>query len=156
MTTPYDIEAVDMFRDIVPAYKIGSGDITFHEEVEHIAKTGKPVLLATGAATMAEVEAAADLVLRHNRQLCLMQCNTNYTGSPENFKYVNLHVLQTLAARWPGMVLGFSDHNPGHFAVLGAAALGPRETEKHFTDDNSRQGPTTPTALHPVHWRLVD
>lgn len=155
MTTPYDIEAVDMFRNIVPAFKVGSGDITFHEEVEHIAKTGKPVLLATGAATMAEVEEAADLVLRHNSQLCLMQCNTNYTGSIENFKYVNLRVLQTFAERWPGMVLGFSDHTPGHSAVLGSVALGARVIEKHFTDDNSREGPDHSFALNPVTWRAM-
>ena len=66
MTTPYDIEAVDMFRDLVPAFKIGSGDITFHEEVEHIAKVGKPVLLATGAADMKDVEDATALILCHN------------------------------------------------------------------------------------------
>ncbi len=107
------------------------------------------------AASMAEVEAAADLVLRHNRQLCLMQCNTNYTGSPENFKYVNLHVLQTFAAHWPGMVLGFSDHTPGHSAVLGAVALGARVIEKHFTDDNSREGPDHSFALNPVTWRAM-
>jgi N-acetylneuraminate synthase len=155
MTTPYDIEAVDMFRDLVPAFKIGSGDITFHEEVEHIAKTGKPVLLATGAADMKDVEDATALILKHNRQLCLMQCNTNYTGSLENFRYVNLRVLQTFAARWPGMVLGFSDHTPGHSAVLGAVALGARVVEKHFTDDNSREGPDHSFALNPVTWRAM-
>ncbi|MAM94844.1 N-acetylneuraminate synthase family protein [Parvibaculum sp.] len=155
MTTPYDIEAVDMFRDIVPAFKIGSGDITYHEEIEHIAKTGKPVLLATGAATMEETEAAVELILKHNRQICLMQCNTNYTGSLENFKYVNLRVLQTFAARWPGMVLGFSDHTPGHSAVLGAVTLGARVIEKHFTDDNSREGPDHSFALNPVTWRAM-
>ncbi|MEP2827845.1 N-acetylneuraminate synthase family protein [Parvibaculum sp.] len=155
MTTPYDIEAVDMFRDIVPAFKIGSGDITYHEEIEHIAKTGKPVLLATGAATMEETEAAVELILKHNRQICLMQCNTNYTGSLENFKYVNLRVLQTFAARWPGMVLGFSDHTPGHSAVLGAVTLGARVIEKHFTDDNSREGPDHSFALNPATWRAM-
>lgn len=155
MTTPYDIEAVDMFRDIVPAFKIGSGDITYHGEIEHIAKTGKPVLLATGAATMAEVEAAVELALRDNPQLCLMQCNTNYTGSAENFNYVNLRVLQTFAARWPGMVLGFSDHTPGHSAVLGAVTLGARVVEKHFTDDNSREGPDHSFALNPMTWHAM-
>jgi N-acetylneuraminate synthase len=155
MTTPYDFEAIDMFAKVVPAYKVGSGDITFHAAVEHIAKVGKPVLLATGASTMGEVESAVSVILEHNPALCLMQCNTNYTGSLENFRYVNLNVLKTFTARWPGMVLGLSDHTPGHAAVLGSIAYGARIIEKHFTDDNSREGPDHKFALNPQTWRAM-
>lgn len=155
MTTPYDFEAIDMFADLVPAYKVGSGDITFHAAIERIASKGKPVLLATGAADLAEVESAVDLVLASRAPLCLMQCNTNYTGNEENFRYVNLNVLKTFAEKWPGMVLGFSDHTPGHSAVLGAIALGARVVEKHFTDDNSREGPDHGFALNPVTWKQM-
>ena len=155
MTTPYDFEAIDMFAKIVPAYKVGSGDITFHAAVEHIAKVGKPVLLATGASTMREVEGAVSVILKHNPALCLMQCNTNYTGSLENFRHVNLNVLKTFAARWPGMILGLSDHTPGHAAVLGSIAYGARVIEKHFTDDNSREGPDHKFALNPQTWRAM-
>ncbi|MDO8838141.1 MAG: N-acetylneuraminate synthase family protein [Parvibaculum sp.] len=155
MTTPYDAEAIEMFRDIVPAFKVGSGDITHHGAIEQMARTGRPVLLACGAAAMPEVEEAVALVLKHNDALCLMQCNTNYTGSAENFRYVNLRVLQTFAARWPGLVLGFSDHTSGHSAVLGAVALGARVVEKHFTDDTAREGPDHAFALDPVTWRTM-
>lgn len=155
MTTPYDFEAIDMFRDIVPAFKIGSGDITFSAAIERMARTGKPLLLATGASTMDEVVAAVELALRHNSAMCVMQCNTNYTGDLKNFAYVNLRVLQSFALRWPGMPLGFSDHTPGHSAVLGAVALGARVVEKHFTDDNSREGPDHAFALNPVTWRAM-
>lgn len=155
MTTPYDVEAVLIFANIVPAYKVGSGDITFHALLEVIAAQGKPVLLATGAATMEDVEAAVDVLLATNPDLCLMQCNTNYTGSLENFRYVNLRVLETFARRWPGMPLGLSDHTPGHSAVLGAIALGARVIEKHFTDDNSRIGPDHSFALNPATWRAM-
>jgi N-acetylneuraminate synthase len=86
-----------------------------------------------------------------------MQCNTNYTGSLENFRYVNLNVLKSFALRYPGMVLGLSDHTPGHAAVLGAVAFGARIIEKHFTDDNSRTGPDHAFALNPATWRdMVD
>jgi N-acetylneuraminate synthase len=157
MTTPYDFEAIDMFVDIVPAYKVGSGDITFHAAIERMAKTGKPILLATGAANMTDVARAVEMVVAQNPRLCLMQCNTNYTGSSENFKYVNLNVLKSFAERWPGMVLGFSDHTPGHSAVLGAITLGARVVEKHFTDDNLREGPDHVFALNPTTWRqMVD
>ena len=153
MTTPYDAEAVAAQIAHVPAVKIGSGDITFDELTALIAGQGKPVLLATGAADMADVEHAVALILAANRMLCLMQCNTNYSGSLENFASVNLRVLTTFAARWPGMVLGFSDHTPGHAAVLGAVTLGARVIEKHFTDDNSREGPDHPFAMNPTSWR---
>lgn len=155
MTTPYDIEAVEMFDDIVPAFKVGSGDITFATLLERISKTQKPVLLATGASAMDEVEAAVELVLRNNTALCLMQCNTNYTGSVDNFAHLNLNVLRTFSERWPGMPLGLSDHTPGHSAVLGAVVLGARIIEKHFTDDNSRKGPDHPFAMNPVSWRTM-
>src|SRR5581483_6809388 len=155
MTTPYDAEAVGMFRNIVPAYKVGSGDITFSSLLTEIARQSRPVLLATGASTMAEVEEAVATCLAHNPALCLMQCNTNYTGSIENFRYVNLRVLNAFAQRWPGMPLGFSDHTPGHSAVLGAVMLGATVIEKHFTDDNGREGPDHGFALNPVTWRAM-
>ncbi len=60
MTTPYDREATDAVADLLPAFKIGSGDITWLESIEHIAGKGKPVLLATGASYLAEVEAAVE------------------------------------------------------------------------------------------------
>jgi sialic acid synthase SpsE len=153
MTSPYDVEAINMFDRYLPAYKIGSGDITWTEIIETIARKNKPVLLATGASSMADVERAVETILKHNRQIVLMQCNTNYTGKKENFKYINLKVLQTYAARYPGMVLGLSDHTPGHAAVLGAIALGARVIEKHFTDNNDREGPDHSFAMNPAAWQ---
>jgi sialic acid synthase SpsE len=155
MTTPYDFEAVDMFASVVRAFKVGSGDITFHDLIAKIADTRLPVILATGAATMEETSAAVDVVLARSRSICLLQCNTNYTGSLENFSYVNLNVIKSFAVKWPGMILGLSDHTPGHSAVLGAVALGARVIEKHFTDDNSRIGPDHAFALNPVTWRAM-
>lgn len=157
MTTPYDFKAIDSFSPLVPAYKVGSGDITWTAALERIARTGRPVLLATGAAEMAEVERAVEVILEHTPDLVLMQCNTNYTGALENFRSVNLNVLRSFAVHWPGMVLGLSDHTSGHAAVLGAIALGARVIEKHFTDDNSRVGPDHHFAMTPRTWReMVD
>jgi N-acetylneuraminate synthase len=153
MTTPYDQEALETQAPHVPAVKIGSGDITFDALVAAAAALRKPVLLATGAATMADVEHAVEQVLAHSRQLVLMQCNTNYSGAEENFRSVNLRVLQSFALHWPGLLLGFSDHTPGHAAVLGAVALGARVIEKHFTDDNAREGPDHGFAMNPRTWR---
>ena len=151
-SSPYDFDAVDMLEPYVPAYKIGSGDIDWIEELEYIARKGKPVFLATGAADIGDVQRAVHTVLAHNPQLVLMQCNTNYTGSVENFKHVHLNVLKTYRAMFPNVVLGLSDHTPGHAAVLGAVALGARVVEKHFTDDNTREGPDHAFALDPIAW----
>lgn len=157
LTTPYDVEAVDMLDRFLPAYKVGSGDVTWTDFLVQIAARGKPVLLATGAATMSDVERAVDAVLSVNQKIVLMQCNTNYTGALENFHHVNLRVIQTYSIRYPGMLLGLSDHTPGHATVLGAIALGARVIEKHFTDDNSRVGPDHSFSMNPVTWRdMVD
>lgn len=156
-SAPYDIEAVDMLDRFMPAYKIGSGEITWIEQLEYIAGKEKPVLLATGASDLGEVQRAVDAILKINPQLLLMQCNTNYTGSLENFRYVNLNVLTTFRAMYPDLVLGLSDHTPGHATVLGAVALGARAIEKHFTDDRSREGPDHAFAIDPGTWReMVD
>ena len=153
MTTPYDAEAVAQLDPYLPAYKIGSGDITWPAFIELIAQRGKPVMLASGASTMEDVMRAVDAVLAHNRQFVLMQCNTNYTGDLENFRYINLRVLQSFALAYPGMLLGLSDHTPGHATVLGAVALGARVVEKHFTDDNARTGPDHAFSMNPDSWR---
>jgi sialic acid synthase SpsE len=157
ITTPYDVEAVEIVDHFVPAYKIGSGDITWPYFIEYVSKKNKPVIVACGASTMADVERAVAAALRHTRKFALLQCNTNYTGDSANFKYVNLNVLKTFSKKYPGMVLGLSDHTPGHAAVLGAIAFGARIIEKHFTDDRTRIGPDHAFSLDPKSWReMVD
>lgn len=153
MTTPYDVEAVEKLDKYIPAYKIGSGDITWMEFIKYIAQKNKPVLLATGASNMEDVERAVDAVVQYNKDIVLMQCNTNYTGSLENFKYINLNVLRTFAIRYPNMILGLSDHTPGHATVLGAIVLGARAIEKHFTIDNTLVGPDHAFSMNPRTWR---
>ena len=158
MTSPYDVESVDLVDPYLSAYKIGSGDITFTEILRYIGSKKKPLFLATGASTLADViEAVKTLRESSQAPLCLMQCNTNYTGSLENFKYIHLNVLKTYALLFPDVVLGLSDHTPGHATVLGAVALGARVIEKHFTDDNARSGPDHPFSMNPLAWReMVD
>ena len=156
-TSPYDFPSVDHASLYTEFYKIGSGDITWLDICRYIAQKNKPVFIATGASTMDEVAAAVDAVSPYAPSFVLMQCNTNYTGDLENFRYVNLNVLKTYAKRWPHLVLGLSDHTPGYSAVLGAVALGARVVEKHFTDDNARTGPDHAFSLTPKVWReMVD
>ncbi|MBU4185980.1 MAG: N-acetylneuraminate synthase family protein, partial [Proteobacteria bacterium] len=151
-SSPYDFEAVDMLEPFVPAYKIGSGDITWPEMLRKISAKGKPVLLATGASDINEVRDAVNIIKCINPNLVLMQCNTNYTGSLENFRYINLNVLKTFKDKFPDVVLGLSDHTLGYVTVLGAVALGGRVIEKHFTDDMSREGPDHVFSMIPEAW----
>lgn len=157
ITSPYDYDSVDWADNFVNAYKIGSGDITWTGIIEHIAKKGKPVLLATGASDMEDVDRAMSIIQTYNSEIVLMQCNTNYTASSENYKFINLNVLNMYRKKYPGAILGLSDHTFGHSTVLGAFALGARVFEKHFTDDNSRSGPDHKFSMNPKKWReMVD
>lgn len=153
MTTPYDFDAIDMFSSIVPAFKIGSGDITWIEAVKKVASCQKPVFLATGASSAEDVERAVESIININHQIVLMQCNTNYTADYKNFRYINLNVLKTFADKWPGILLGLSDHTLGYATVLGAITLGARVVEKHFTDDNLREGPDHAFSMNPSSWK---
>ncbi len=151
-SSPYDFDAIDMLDPNVPAYKIGSGDITWIEACERIARKGKPVILATGASDIGDVQRAVHAILEINPQLVLMQCNTNYTAADGNFDNIHLNVLKTFQSMFPDVILGLSDHTHGHATVLGAVALGARVIEKHFTDDNNRVGPDHPFAMNPEAW----
>lgn len=156
-TSPYSIDLVEHIDSYVPAYKIGSGDITWIDLIEHIASKQKTYILATGASTLDEVDRAVSAGLSVNPRLCLMQCNTNYTASLDNFKYIQLNVLRTYREMYPDLVLGLSDHTPGHATVLGAVTLGARVVEKHFTDDVTRVGPDHAFSMDFLTWReMID
>lgn len=153
MTSPYDFESVDHADNYVNAFKIGSGDITWTEMLSYIAHKNKPILLATGASNISDVDRAVNTITKINSNLILMQCNTNYTANHENYKYINLNVLKSYSEKYPNCILGLSDHTYGHTTVLGAIALGARVIEKHFTDDNNRIGPDHKFSMNPTTWK---
>lgn len=152
-TSAYDFESVDSVDPYVDIYKIGSGDITWLEIIGYIAKKGKPIIISTGASTLQDVKRAMAVLQKNNNNIVIMQCNTNYTGSYKNFKYINLNVLKTYRELFPNTILGLSDHTFGHATVLGAIAFGVCVIEKHFTDDNSREGPDHKFAMNPISWK---
>jgi sialic acid synthase SpsE len=156
-TSPYDLNFLEPLAEFVCAWKLGSGDITWHEMIEKLASGDKPLLIATGASTMSEVRSALDIARKHSSQIVLMQCNTNYTASVDNFHHIALNVLKSYAVEFPDMVLGLSDHTPGHATVLGAVALGARAIEKHFTNDITCEGPDHVFSMDQNSWReMVD
>lgn len=153
LSAPYDLEAVAMLDGVgVPAFKLGSGDITWPAIIERMAATGKPLFAATGASSLDDVRRLMTILEPFDIPVCLMQCNTNYTGTRENLRHVHLNALKVFAKLYPAAVLGLSDHTPGHATALGAVALGARAIEKHFTDDVAREGPDHGFSMNPAAW----
>jgi len=151
-TSPYSIELVDYVDEYVPAYKIGSGDITWIEIIEHIAKKNKPIIIASGASNMQDIVRVINTIHLKNKDIALLQCNTNYTGNIDNFSYINLNVLNLFQKNFPNLIVGLSDHTPGHSTVLGAIAKGAKIIEKHFTDNTERDGPDHKFSMNPITW----
>lgn len=145
LSTPYDKEAVDMLDELgIPAFKIGSGDITWHEMLKYIAKKGKPIILAAGASTIAEIDEALRVIRSEgNEDIVLLQCVTNY---PSHFAYANIRAMKAMGKMFD-ILIGYSDHTPGIVVPLGSVALGACIIEKHFTDDKTRNGPDHPFAM---------
>ena len=154
MTSPYDLSYIDSLDKYLNAYKIGSGDITWHQIIEKISKKKKPVLLATGASNLEDVKMALKSIQKSNKKIVLMQCNTNYTNEEDNISYLNLNVLKTYKTIFRNNCLyGLSDHTQGHLSVVAAVSLGAKVIEKHFTDNNKRIGPDHKFAMNPKTWK---
>lgn len=154
-TSPYFKEAVDICADMkVPFIKIGSGEITWLEMLEYIARKGIPVMLATGDATMSEIDEAVRTIERTgNKNFVLMQCITNY---PSKIDSANVNVLKTYQNAFDCLT-GYSDHSPGHVVALASVVLGGRVIEKHFTLDKTDKGPDHPHSMEPEEYKfLVD
>lgn len=152
-SSPYDKEAVDLCCQLdVPFIKIGSGDITWLSMLEYIAQKGKPMMLATGDATLAEIDEAVRTILSTgNNQLVLMQCITNY---PSKIESANIRVIEAYQKMY-NIITGYSDHAPGPVVALGAVALGARVIEKHFTLDKNDKGPDHPHSMNPDEFKLM-
>lgn len=136
-STPFDEAAVRWLHAAdVPFWKVASGDIDNFPLLAAIARTGKPVILSTGASYFREVQAAVDfLQTRGTKDLALLHCTLAY---PTPDTQANLPRIQELKKRFPGIVIGYSDHTvPDDNATVPvlAVALGAQIVEKHFTLD---------------------
>jgi len=151
-STPYSFQLVDHINKYIKFFKIGSGDISWHDLILYVAKKKKPLIIATRASSLKEVDSIVKKTKKINNKIVLMQCNTNYTAKEENFNFINLNVLIKYKKKFPNLVLGLSDHTLGHETVLGAVALGARVIEKHFTDNNNRVGPDHAFSMNPSTW----
>jgi N-acetylneuraminate synthase len=136
----------------VPFIKIGSGDITWLEMIDYIARKGKPVMLATGDATMSEIDEAVRVIkAAGNKNLLLMQCITNY---PSKVDSANVNVLKTYQFAFD-VLTGYSDHSPGHVVALASTVIGSRVIEKHFTLNKNDKGPDHPHSMEPPEFKFM-
>ena len=134
--------SIDALDPYVPVYKVGSGEIDWIEALERMASKGKPVFSPPARPTIGEVQQAVHAILKINKQLVLMQCNTNYTASPENYDYINLNVLKTYASHVPGCGAGpIRPHPCAMRPVLGAVTLG---RARHRAPFHRQQRPRRP------------
>lgn len=152
-STPFDLEAVDMLAAAgVEWFKIASADLTYTALLRAVARTGKPVILSTGASTWSEIQTAYDTFAENGSgSLTVLHCTLAYPCPPQA---VNLNRMRTMGRAFQGFPrpvrMGFSDHTIGNAAALAAVALGAAMVEKHFTLDKRTNGPS------PDHWFSMD
>ncbi|OVE70730.1 pseudaminic acid synthase [Clostridium diolis] len=146
-SSPFDKAAVDFLEDIkVPAYKVASFEITDIPLIEYMASKGKPMILATGIATLADIEEAVNACRRvGNNQIAILKCTSAY---PAPFEEMNLRTIPNLAETF-GVISGLSDHTLGINVAIAAVSLGAKIIEKHFTLCRADGGPDAAFSLEP-------
>jgi N-acetylneuraminate synthase len=143
LSTPFSIEAVELLESIdVPAWKVGSGELTNLPMLERLAASERPIILSTGMASWDELDAAVKIASR-NAPAAILQCTTAYPCPPER---VGLNVISELRSRY-NLPVGLSDHSGTIYAGLAAAALGANLLEVHVVLSRECFGPDVPASI---------
>jgi N-acetylneuraminate synthase/N,N'-diacetyllegionaminate synthase len=154
LSTPYGVEDADLLdRHGATAFKVASGQIVEPAFLRDLAGRGKPLIVSTGMATLAEVGRAVGIVrAAGNDRIALLQCTTNY---PSPIEDANLRAMVTMRDAF-GVTVGYSDHTQTNTACVAAVSLGARIIEKHFTLDKGLPGPDQSSSADPEEFaRLV-
>lgn len=152
-STPFDATAVDFLEEMnVPCHKVASFEVVDIPLLKKIASTGKPVIMSTGMASLAEIDEAVT-TLRENgtRELALLKCTSAYPAPPEE---ANLRTIPHLAQAF-NCVAGLSDHTLGSAVAVGAVAVGARIIEKHFTLARADGGPDSAFSMEPDEFKQM-
>lgn len=152
-STPFDPTAVQLLEALeVPAYKIASFEVVDLPLIERVARTGKPIIMSTGMASVEEIAEAVETVrATGNPQVALLHCTSAYPAPPEE---MNLRTIPDLAARF-GLPVGLSDHTLGHTVPIVAVALGACIVEKHLTLSRATPGPDSAFSLEPAEFKAM-
>lgn len=150
LSTPYNFRDVDFLESLgVWGYKLASMHLTELPMIQYVAKTGRPLFLATGMSTIQEIKDAVKIFEKNcNDKLILLQCTTNY---PSRLEDVNLRVIGTMMNETNALV-GYSDHTEGIEAAVLSVAAGAVVVEKHFTLDRDMRGPDQRSSSEPAEF----
>jgi pseudaminic acid synthase len=152
-STAYDKTAVDFLEELdVPVYKVASFELVDLPLLRRVARTGKPIILSTGMATLAEIDEAVRTIREAGgEQLALLKCTSAYPAPPEE---MNLRTIPHLAEAF-GVPTGLSDHTLGIAVPVAAVALGACIVEKHFTLSRNDPGPDSAFSLEPQEFKAM-
>jgi len=152
-SSAFDSSAVDFLEEMkVPVHKVASPEIVDIPLIEHMAHTGKPLIISTGMATLAEIDDAVSAARQAGtRQIALLKCTSAY---PAPFEEMNLRTIPHLAQAF-GVVAGLSDHTLGISAAVASVALGSLIIEKHFTLSRAIPGPDSAFSLEPQEFSAM-
>ena len=150
-SSPFDFSAVDFLETMdVPAYKIASFELVDLPLIARVARTGKPVILSTGMATLSEINEAIETVRNAGvSEVALLKCTSGYPASPSE---MNLKTIPHLASTFD-LPVGLSDHTLGSTVPVAAVSLGAVMIEKHFTLSRQVPGPDSAFSLEPDEFR---
>ncbi len=152
-SSPFDATAVDFLEQFEPiVYKVASFELTDHALLRKIASTGRPIIMSTGMANLAEIhEAVGVLRAAGCEQLALLRCVSSYPADPSDF---NLRTIPHLAETFD-LVSGLSDHSMGHTTALAGVSLGAAIVEKHFIARRSDGGPDSAFSMEPAEFSAM-
>jgi N-acetylneuraminate synthase len=153
MCTPFSRKAAYEIQDLVPCFKIGSGELTDIPSLKSICKIGKPVILSSGMSVIEEIDETINALLAVNENILLLNCTSEY---PPKYEDINLGVIKILADRYQ-IPVGHSDHSPDIYTCFGAVAMGAKLLEKHLILDRKQPGPDQSVSIEPFElYQLVN
>src|SRR5215471_18005798 len=152
-STPFDATAIDFLESMnVPAYKLASFELVDIPLIRKMAKTGKPLIMSTGMATVEEIEEAVRTASEAGAtQIALLKCTSAYPAPAEE---MNLRTIPELARRF-GVPIGLSDHTMGIAVPVVSVSLGASLIEKHLTLSRSVSGPDSTFSLEPQEFKVM-
>lgn len=153
LSTPFDKSSVDFLEEIgIEFYKIASFEMVDIPLLEYVASKGKPIIISTGMATLAEIEEAVHAVHRQkNHKIALLRCASAYPAITDE---MNLKTMQNMADVF-GVPVGLSDHSMGSVGAVTAVALGAKIIEKHFCLERSLENPDAAFSMNPQEFKQM-
>lgn len=152
-STPFDCSAVDFLEGLgVEFYKIASFELVDIPLIKYVASKGKPIIMSTGMATLAEIDEAVQTIREQgNEQIALLRCASAYPAITDE---MNLRTMQNMAETF-GVPVGLSDHSMGSVGAVTAVALGAKIIEKHFCLDRAIENPDASFSMNPQEFKQM-